>query len=142
MCLYSNLLVAGVYHCINQSGIREFSDRPCLERSKKQVFLPYIYKRTSNKKESRFQKKETAKTIKQAAIIERKQARMNAKVQKQLQKEALKKTRLQERCTRTQERVKIIESQLRLGCSLRRCQRLQQDLSHTLVMKNRYCDNG
>ncbi len=144
MSLWSELLIAGVYHCVDGAGTLEFSDRPCLEHSKKQEFLPYLYERTRNK-ESRLQKNATVKTVKRAqaikqlAMIERKQARANARTQKQLKKEAVKKARLQERCLKTQEKVKVIESQLRLGCKLRRCQRLRQDLEHTLLMKSRYC---
>jgi len=140
-CFYSNRIVAGVYHCIDQFGIPEFSDRPCFRHSHTQDFLPYIYQRTPSEKEHPV-KKELAKTQKQLIALERKRILQNVRLQKQMKKEALKKARLQKRCVRTEEKVKIIENQLRLGCKLRRCQRLKLDLEHTLLMKNRYCGNG
>jgi len=138
---YSGWTTAGVYRCIDQSGIFEFSDRPCLSNVKKQVFLPYVYHRT-RKTETALKTHELQKEIKQLAILEKRRFCMQVRLQKQMKKEAAKKERLKIRCTKTREKIKNIESQLRLGCKLRRCQRLKRELNHSYLMQNRYCSTG
>lgn len=140
-CLSNPVAMAGVYHCINQAGVREFSDKPCFKSSVSQEFLPYIYQRTL-KAEIQSSKKENVKKTKQPDALEKKRLRQNARIQTQIKKEAMKKSRLQIRCVRTEEKVKVIENQLRLGCKLRRCQRLKRELEHAMLMKSRYCANG
>ncbi len=141
MVFSGDIVTAGVYRCVDQFGTFEFSDRPCLKHSKSQEFLPYVYQRT-NKKKNLGEEKENKKIIKQITISEKQRARIHARLQKQMKKEMLKKQRFKERCVKTQEKIQNIESQLRLGCKLRRCQRLKQDLNHSILMKGRYCGIG
>jgi hypothetical protein len=141
MIFSGDIVTAGVYRCVDQFGTLEFSDRPCLNHSKSQAFLPYVYQRT-NKKKNLNEERENKKIIKQIAVSERQRVHTHTRLQKQIKKETLKKQRFKERCVKTQEKIQNIESQLRLGCKLRRCQRLKRDLNHSILMKDRYCDTG
>jgi Ser-tRNA(Ala) deacylase AlaX len=129
---------AGVYHCIGPAGVLEFQDRPCQHNREKEVFLPYVY-RDTQKKLVRLQEKEIQKTMKELKKLERQQKRLNKRQKEEALKEAKRNKRNQERCLKTQEKIRMIEVELRLGCKLKRCQRLKTALSQYESKKRQYC---
>lgn len=136
--LSSALVFAGVYQCVKENGQIEFRDHPCQSSLEQQHFLPYVYQKTDAKKTVK--KAQTLKKAqKQFVVEEKRRLRAALRQNKLAEQKALKTKRRLERCTRNQEKIKLIEKKLRAGCTLRRCQTLKQQLAHCEKMKGRYC---
>lgn len=136
--------LAGVYHCRSEAGNVEFRDTPCSTTAQQTDFLPYMYHKTDLKKVLN-QEEETQKTQKtqkmqaQIKAQEKREQRKKNRLQKEAEKQALKDKRREMRCLRTQENIKQIEQQLRLGCKLHKSNQLKAKLLHYEKMKRRYC---
>jgi len=138
--LFSTVALAGVYRCVGAEGIIEFQDKHCLNSLEAEQFLPYPYQRTSTKT-VHLSEKRLQKTQKKVAQLSQQQARKNARQQKQLQKERLRARRNAQHCLKTTEKIKTIDSRLRLGCKLRSCQRLKIEREAYETRKRHYCSS-
>lgn len=138
-CMIYTVSFAGVYHCLGKGGTVELRDTPCqTTQETTQSFLSYTYSRTDPKR-VQSQGNDIQKLQNEVQTQEKKTARIQKRLKKQNEKDALKEQRRAMRCLRTQEQIKQIEAQLRAGCSPHRCNQLKTKLRHHELMKHRYC---
>lgn len=129
---------AGVYCCTKPDGKFEFRDTPCQTSLENQTFLPLSYEKT-DPKQIKKQEAELKKTQQQLAHLQKKQASSQKRQIKQWQLEQDKAERQKMRCLRVQEKMGLLESQLRQGCKLKKSIRLQAELEQAERLKQRYC---
>ncbi len=133
--------LAEVYRCDTLNGNIEFRDSPCVSPLEKQALLPYVYPKTSEKV-IRQEEREIKALTKRLAADEKKAKQAQNKREKQAEKAELKEKRLALKCERTQEKIRTIETELRRGCKIRRCNRLKDQLIHHQTMAKRNCVMG
>lgn len=131
--LYAGGLMAGVYRCLDETGIETYQDRPCryLEDSE---FLPYQTVRT-HKKAAQLR----AKRLAQSMTTTKTPNKRKKKSSKKAQTQAAKAERRKERCLQTQRKIKMVRRKLRTGCKVKQYDRLRDQLEHHEHMKRRYC---
>lgn len=151
-CVLSGLLLVGylypvigsalMYRCTAASGLLEFRDQPCKTSLERELVVP-DGDDTRGLVWTAAPKSENNNKIAQALeIAERKRLRKEAQLKKKNEKELLKRKRCEMRCQQTEEKIRIIQAQLRSGCKLRRLKRLKEQLNHFEVMRTRYCARG
>lgn len=147
------LTMAFVYQCVSQNGKIEYRDAPCISPLQTQSYLPIQYsnkqseasqygasvKNPSLIQESKNKESKNKIASKKEASAKRKEARLKAKEEKLAEQNANKEKRRKERCAKLDEKIDRIESELRLGCKLKRFNRLKQELEHCRKMKQKNC---
>jgi SET domain-containing protein len=149
LSLVSSVAYAGIYQCVGSSGIVEFRDKPCQTSLEEETFLPIRFFRTDHKKSDEEEKKEKRQSKnqdKKLAAKKMREERKEASVKKNLQnkkiKEELKTKNRKLRCQKLDDKLKIIDEQLRQGTNIKRFKRLQLEKDRCQKMKVRYCSNG
>ncbi len=135
---YTTVSLAAVYRCTSPEGRFEFRDRPCQSSLEKGVLLAHIEQKTQAK--TAITADLPLASVGLSAIEQQKVLKKEARVKKRAEQEILKTKRRENRCLKTQEKIKTIQDQLRLGCKLRRCNRLKEQINHFELMKLRYCE--
>ncbi|HXH54914.1 MAG TPA: hypothetical protein VNK03_04135 [Gammaproteobacteria bacterium] len=139
--LVFDLALAGVYRCVDENGAVEFRDRGCEIASQVDDFLPYVYKPTDPN--IVFEKEEamhnTQKAKQKQNLEQKKKVRLETRQKKAAEKATAKAERRLMRCEKNSEKIKQIESELRAGCKIRRCNTLKKQLIHAQKMQKHYC---
>lgn len=115
---------AGVYQCRDQSGTVEFRDKPCIQRNHELGFLPYVYKKTEIKTQ-RAQEKDMKQLKLHLSRQDKAQQRLKKQQTKALYQELKKTERKERQCEAVQEKLRLIQEELRHGCTLRRCEKIK-----------------
>ena len=134
---------AAVYRCLSKQGI-EFRAMPCDPDQQPAGFvnLPVIKKGLPPKKQARQEKqaeKAFAQSIKKGETQRKRRVTTRAKQWQKEQRAEKRAKRLAVRCEELLERIERIQSQLRAGCKLRRCMRLQIQLEQCRARQRRQC---
>jgi hypothetical protein len=139
--LIFDVALAGVYRCIDENGVVEFRDRGCEIASEEDDFLPYVYKPTDPNivLEKEGELHNIQKATQQQRLEEQKKCRLETRQKKAAEKATAKAERRLMRCEKTNEKIKQIETELRAGCKIRRCNTLKKQLIHAQKMQKHYC---
>jgi len=130
---------AGVFRCVGPTGHMMFRDTPCESALERQEVLPYEYEKTTAKV-VREEERQAKAILKKFAKQEASEQRIENRLSKQAEKEVKKRERLSMRCENTQQKIQDIETELRLGCLMSRCNRLKKEKRHYTAMEQRYCE--
>lgn len=116
----------------------EYRDRPCEVGPETQAFLAIRYHTTELRPLK--QQAKTLENLNKALKAEEKQiARLNKKNLKAIEREKAEKERRQKKCVQLNEKIKQIESQLRVGCKLKKANRLKEELEIYRARKEKVC---
>jgi len=139
--LMFDMVLAGVYRCVDKNGIAEFRDRGCELASGEDDFLPYVYKPTDPNivLEKEGELHNTQKATQKQLLLQEKKMRLEARQKKTAEKAAALAERRLMRCEKTSEKIKQIETELRTGCKIRRSNTLKKQLIHAQKMQKHYC---
>jgi len=139
--LMFDMVLAGVYRCVDENGVVEFRDRGCELASESDDFLPYTYKPTDPNVvlEKTGERHNTEKATQKELLLQEKKNRLEARQKKAAEKAAALAERRLMRCEKTNEKIKQIEAELRAGCKVRRCNTLKKQLVHAQKMQKNYC---
>ena len=141
LVLGSFTLQAAVYRCENETRIVEFRDTPCTSSADQQQVIPLHTEVPTAASVSA--EKRTFRDLKRSLDVkQKKQLRQQARLQKEAEKQLKKEERLAEKCYRIKDKIDDVEHELRMGCKVNRCNRLQRELTKQESKYSQFCQAG
>src|SRR5438876_442504 len=126
---FPNLVQAAIYQCVTESGVLEFRDKPCSSSFEQKAVLSIAFQKTPEK-EIKKQEKEIKVANVEFEKQEKKHLKIKERITKKQEQEKAKLERKKIRCSKLDEKIKLIENQLKQGCKMKKQIRLNEQLQH------------